>query len=152
MSRERPLVIDADLGRLARQLKYRGRNAIGAAELHLADNVKDPELLRGLAAHFGTEPWVLVTGDDRMPAEHGPVVHETAATLATIGAVPPGLLEYPWRVDVVHRWAHAMQQQAPGSVRRYTDKASTIWRPRRRHLLLARQQGWTPAWTPPTDA
>ncbi len=142
-------MIDADLGRLATQLKARGRNAISAGELQLAQDVKDPELLRGLAEHFAGEPWVLVTGDDKMPAEHGPVVVEVAATIATIDANPPGLLEYHWRVDVVHRWAHAMQDQAAGTVRRYTDRASTVWRPRRRHLLLARQQGWTPPWTPP---
>ena len=112
MGRERLLVVDADLPRsLAGSLKRRARNAVSAAELGLADNVKDPELLRGLAALYnGRHEWVLVTGDDIMPAEHGPVIIETRATIATIFAeYPRDVTEHAWRVDVVQRWAHAMQ-------------------------------------------
>ena len=75
MSRDRLLVIDADVSkRLALWLTERGRAAIAASALDLASNVKDPEVLRALAATYNEErEWVLVTGDDAMPAEHGPV-------------------------------------------------------------------------------
>lgn len=150
MSRDRLLVIDADLPkRLAPALGYRNRNAITAAALGLADNVKDPELLRALAANYGGKrEWVLVTGDDGMPAEHGEVILETAATIATIHPeYPEGMTQHAWRIDVVQRWAHAMQDQAARTVRRYTLSGSQLWRPRRRHTRQIALQGWTP-WSP----
>jgi hypothetical protein len=154
LSRERLLVIDADLGkRLAARLRDRGRRAVWTGQIGLADGVKDPEVLRGLVARYGAdESWVLVTGDDKMPAEHGPVLTETRATVATIdGIYPAELTEYEWRTDVVQRWAHSMQLQPPNTVRRYSDTGSKVWRPRRRHIHLIRKHGWEP-WTPQTDA
>ena len=53
MSRDRLLVIDADLPkRLAPTLSSRNRNAISAASIGLSHNIKDPELLRALAAKY----------------------------------------------------------------------------------------------------
>lgn len=147
VSRDRRLVIDADLGkRLAARITDRGRAAIYTGALGLAVDVKDPDLLRGLVAHYGQgADWVLVTGDDKMPAEHGPVIRETRATVATIDPeFPDGVLEFEWRTDIVQRWAHAMQKQAPQTVRRYGETGSKIWRPRRRHARLIREYGWTP--------
>ncbi len=91
MATEPILVIDADLNkRIATELKRRGRQAVALSELHLR-HVKDPELLRALAAHFGDKPWILVTGDDNMPAVHADVIHEVGATLATVDPRwPPG--------------------------------------------------------------
>jgi hypothetical protein len=147
---DRLLVIDADLPkRLAVELNSRCRRAIHAATLGLAQGVKDPELLRRLAAHYADQPlWVLITGDDRMPAQHGPVIQEAAATIATIHPIrPQGVTEDGWYRDVVHRWAHAMQQQTPQTVRRYTFASSQTWKPRRSHARQIAAHGWTP-WTP----
>ena len=106
-------------------------------------------LLRGVADCFnGKQEWVIVTGDDAMPTEHGEVIHETQATIATVRLErPDGMSEYEWLTDVIHRQAHVMQQQAPQSVRRYTFDASRVWHPRRRHVMLIKRHGWTP-WTP----
>lgn len=149
-------MIDADLPkRLAPALGNRNRNAISAAALGLADNVKDPELLRALAANYGGKrEWVLVTGDDGMPAEHGEVILETAATIATIHPeYPEGMTQHAWRIDVVQRWAHAMQDQTARTVRRYALSGSQVWKPRRRQTRQIALHGWTP-WTPsvPTAA
>ena len=114
MGRDRLLVVDADLPKsLAGSLRKRARDAVSAADLGLAHDVKDPDLLRGLVALYkGERDWTLVTGDDIMPAEHGPVIIETRATIATIFAdYPRDVTEHAWRVDVVQRWAHAMQEQ-----------------------------------------
>jgi len=143
---ERLLVIDADLAtRIATYLRERGRNARSAAELGLAGH-EDPDLLRALAV-LG-EACTLITGDDAMPAEHGEVIVDTGATIATIHPEHPAdVLEHYWRVDVVQRWAHAIQDQRPATVRRYSLSGSQVWRPRRRHLRMIRTHGWTP-WQP----
>jgi hypothetical protein len=129
------LVIDADLNkRIATELKRRGRQAVALSELHLR-HVKDPELLRALAAHFGDKPWILVTGDDNMPAVHADVIHEVGATLATVDPRwPPGYRgdEDAWGREVVHRWAHLIEKQSPGSVRRYSSGGGRSWTRRRR--------------------
>lgn len=154
MSRTHLLVVDADLPkRLATELALRGRAARSAADLGLAGGVTDPEVLRGIAVEVEREVpgrrWVLVTGDDAMPAEHGDVIRETAATIATVHPdVPEGVLEDEWRRDVVHRWAHAMQEQQPGSVRRWSLGRSEVWCPRARHVRLARERGWGAPWSP----
>lgn len=147
------MVIDADLGgRLASRLRDRGRNAVFTGQIGLAIGVEDPDVLRGLRDLYDDEDWVLVTGDDKLPAEHGPVVVETEATIATVDPdYPEGLTEYAWRTDVVQRWAHAIQTQKPRTVRRYSEGGSKVWTPRRRHIALARRHGWTP-WRPPADA
>jgi predicted nuclease of predicted toxin-antitoxin system len=68
--RDRVLIIDEDLSpRLARYLRERGRHARSVADLGLR-NSKDPELLRELANRRTLGEWVLVTGNDAMPAEH----------------------------------------------------------------------------------
>lgn len=150
MGRDRLLVVDADLPKsLAGSLRKRAREAVSAADLGLAHDVKDPELLRGLVALYnGKRDWILVTGDDIMPAEHGPVIIETRATIATIFAdYPRDVTEHAWRVDVVQRWAHAMQEQPLRTVRRYTLSGSKVWQPRRRHTRTIAKEGLTP-WRP----
>jgi hypothetical protein len=152
VSRERLLIIDADMPkRLGPALENRSRRAVTASKLNLAENVKDAELLRGLAALFnGVEDWVLVTGDDRMALEHGPVIKETEATIAVVHPErPEGMTQHAWRIDVVQRFAHTMQAQEPQAVRRYTLSGSKVWTPRRRHILEIARHGWTP-WTPDT--
>ncbi len=132
---ESTLVIDADLNkRIATELKRRGRIAIALSELRLR-HAKDPDLLRALAEHFGDRPWVLVTGDDNMPAVHADVIMEVRATLATIDPRRPSDYledEDAWGREVAHRWAHVMARQAPGSIRRYSGNGGRRWTRRRR--------------------
>lgn len=135
MGNEPTLVIDADLNkRIATELKRRGRKAVALSELHLR-HAKDPEVLRSLAAHFGDEPWVLVTGDDNMPAVHAGVILKVGATLATVDRRRPpgyGRDEDAWGREVVHRWAHLIERQPSGSIRRYSAGGGRRWTRRRR--------------------
>jgi hypothetical protein len=150
VGRGRLLIIDADLPKsLAGTLRKRARKAVSAAELGLAFNVKDPNLLRSLAELYdGKCDWTLVTGDDAMPAEHGPIIIETGATVATIHPeYPDDVIEHAWRVDVTQRWAHAMQEQQLSTVRRYSIGRSEPWKPRRRHIRTIAKEGLTP-WRP----
>jgi hypothetical protein len=135
--RDRLLIIDEDLApRLARYLKVRGRHARSVADLGLRRS-KDPELLRELASRRGLGEWVLVTGNDKMPAEHPDLFRDLRPTVATIDPRrPEHLTELIWRTDVVHRWAHRMQAQEAGTVRRYSLHRSVPWTPRRRHARL----------------
>lgn len=135
MAKVPTLVIDADLNkRIATELKRRGRDAVALSELQLR-HAKDPELLRQLSQHFGEEPWVLVTGDDNMPAVHLEIIQELGVTLATIDARrPPAYLddEDGWGREVVHRSAHLIEKKQPGSIRRYSTAGGRTWTRRRR--------------------
>lgn len=147
----RLLVIDASLNkRLGTELRYRGFAARSLSQLgeHKGDSVAellDPALIPFLAQHFRDLEWVLVTADDNMPAEHGPVLQTHAATVATIdpydddklaalrdesptvgdedeiGQLPE--LEDMYQRDTVHRWAHRISRQENGSIRRYYRRA-----------------------------
>jgi hypothetical protein len=132
----RRLIIDASLDtRVATELKYRGRDAVSAAELGLG-RVKDPDLLAGLAKI--TDPWVLVTGDDRMPYAHPAAIAAAKATIATVDGewervcARAGVVvdQSQFARETVHRWAHAMAQQSPGSIRRYSITSNLLWRAR----------------------
>lgn len=127
------LVIDEDIDkRVATELKSRGRRAVATSELQLY-GMKDEPLLQELVSRFGaSSAWVLVTGDDAMPDDHGDVLTELRVTLATIDLRRPAATkELEWRKDVIHRWAHAMVAQEPGSIRRYSVHRHGLWRPRR---------------------
>lgn len=133
MPEQRLLVIDADVdNRVATELKARGRAAIAVSELEL-HRLKDEPLLRRLVEVCGTPSrWVLVSGDDAMPDDHGDVLAELRVTLATIDPRrTAGTKEAEWRKDVIHRWAHAMGLQEHGSIRRYSVGRHGVWRPRR---------------------
>jgi hypothetical protein len=127
------LVIDADIdNRVATELNARGRIAVATSEL-LLHRMKDEPLLRALVDRRGDPSgWVLVTGDDAMPDDHGPVLAELRVTLATVDSRRPiGTKEAEWRRDVIHRWAHAMSAQESGTLRRYSPHRHGLWRPRR---------------------
>ena len=91
--------------------------------------------LLALAEHYGARHWVLVTADDNLPATHADVVAEVSATIATVD--PRRSADYAddedaWGREVAHRWAHMMERQSEGSVRRYSDRGGRKWTPRRR--------------------
>ena len=118
------------------ELKKRRRAAIALSALEL-HRLLDWEFLPALADHFGASPWVLVTGDDAMPAVHADVIADVNATLAIIDPRRPPAYsddegQEAWMRDATHHWARRMATQAPGSIRRYSLNTSRIWTPRRR--------------------
>lgn len=143
MSAARILVVDASLNapRIASELRKRGRVARSAQELKLA-RFKDPPLLEALCSHFD-DP-VLVTADDKMPLVHGDLIRQLGATIATLEPWErhPNLVESQtaetndqeaYEREIVHRWAHSMQGQERGAVRRYFLAAGArSWRSRSR--------------------
>lgn len=128
---QRTLVLDENLNpRLATELTRRGRNATRVQELGLRGSA-DPQLLDKLDGQL--DLWVLVTADDRLPDSHAEAVHRVGATVATINpAREAGWPLEEWRREIVHRWAHAMQEQSEATLRRYTLRRHGVWRPRRR--------------------
>lgn len=129
---DRLLVIDESLDkRLASQLEQRGRKAMSAERLGLA-GFSDEPLLRALAALPEGPALVLVTGDDAMPGEHGGLIARLGITVATVdGRRGAGWGREEWKKEIVHRWAHVMQQQADTTARRYGLMRHSLWRSRR---------------------
>lgn len=133
----RTLIIDEDLDpRLAAHLRARGRHALDAGEAGTRGRV-DQAVLRHLA-RLDYE-WVLVTADDSMPLEHGKLIHDVNATIATIdgakkersrsrGILTPDEFEF----ETVQRWAHKIADLAPGSLRRFSPTDHHEWTRRRR--------------------
>ncbi len=100
-------------------------SALGLAEL------KDPPLLAALREKLIEVDWVLLTGDDNMPAEHP--THLTGLTVATVDGrwEGKGLEQEDWKWETCQRWAHYMaDRQAPATIRRYSPKATRLWTPR----------------------
>lgn len=127
MADRRLIVVDADISkRLATELRARGREATTLASFHL-DRSLDPVVLRRLSERL-TLPWVLVTGDDHMPSDHGDDIEKLAATIATVDRRRPEDWDLdPYRREVVHRWAHLIAEQPAGSVHRYSLSAHRKW-------------------------
>lgn len=127
----RLLIVDASLDkRLASELRKRGRNARGGAELNLP--ILDDDLLDAIAA-LDPEA-VLVTEDDDMPAEHLVALERTGLTVAIVDPIPAaGFSQAAWPHEVVHRWAHRMEEQAPRTIRRY-NLTNLVWTDRKRRV------------------
>jgi hypothetical protein len=127
----RLIVIDEDLNkRRATELRNRGRNAVHVVA-SFGRGLKDPELFQRLVER--TEDCVLVTADDSMPADHGPLMKQMGITVAIVGlGRPSGYLPDAWEAELIHRWAHRIEVQAKGTVLRYSARSATVWRPRKR--------------------
>lgn len=71
-----------------------------------------------------------------MPGDHADIIEALQPTIATIDPkMPDGYRTTDqWRRDIIHKWAHKMQQQASGTVRRYNLVGSREWRSRTRRL------------------
>jgi hypothetical protein len=139
MARERLLFLDEDLDkRLARELRLRGRHAETIYKTDLC-GTDDTPLVAKLDELYGADV-VLVTGNDGMPTENGDGFRVERVALATIDTEhPDGYHLNEWRRENVHRWAHAMQTQAPGTMVRYGGARPRPWRVRTQRRL------WTPA-------
>ncbi|HET6551858.1 MAG TPA: hypothetical protein VFG79_25540 [Solirubrobacter sp.] len=127
---DRTLVVDENLPkRLATELTYRGRNSVSVGSLGLKGSL-DPDLLRNLQAQLGDD-WILITADDALPEDHADALAEVGGTVATVHPDrEPGWGVDAWRREIVHRWAHAIHEQARGTVRRYSLRRHAIWRRR----------------------
>lgn len=82
---------------------------------------------------------VLVTANESMPAEHAAVLAETHLTVAVLdGAVADEIHPDHWKRDIVHRWAHSMERQQDGTIRRYSPLRHGLWTERRRPVRRRR--------------
>lgn len=126
----RLLVVDASLSnRIAGELRNRGRNAVAVSQLSL-HRVTDDVLLDSLATEYHQDEFVLVTADDAMPLAWEARLLEYKFAVATVDprVVPPWTISDDcWSRDAVHRWAHLMATQEPGTWRRYSPFRSRTW-------------------------
>jgi hypothetical protein len=116
--------------RLARELKRRGKSAVTLVSL-LPKGLKDPPLLERLQAK--SPDCVLLTTDDAMPIDHPVEVANTSIAIAIVH--PDRESSYTpdqWDAEIVHRWAHRMELQTIGTVRRYTLNGHSPWKVRKR--------------------
>ena len=134
----RTLLVDESLNKhLATELTARGLPAKDAAVLDIKGQIDEVVLKRLAKLPY---PWVLVTWDDEMPQEHETLIRQIQATIATIDGQwerickEKGLArtQEEFKRDTVHRWAHAMADQEPGSIRRYSPLSHREWLPRTR--------------------
>jgi len=65
---------------------------------------------------------VLVTFDNKMPLQHAALIarHKTTLALVDKDAQPPELTREKYWREVIHRHAHRMAEQEPGSRFKYT--------------------------------
>jgi hypothetical protein len=109
---ERILHLDENLPlRLAAELEARGRPARAHRALPDAP-ITDTSLIRSL-----DDDVVLVTADEGMPREHLALLRERRLPVAVVHADGEAA-----KRETVHRWAHVMATQRPGSVRRYSPR------------------------------
>jgi hypothetical protein len=122
----RCLVLDEDINwKLARELRRRGlRGATSNRCLDLLEK-KDGALIKALAEHH--EPCVLVAWDNKMHKSHAGELRHFGITLAVIDkyAKRGDLTDEEYYREVIHRWAHRMVFQAPGTVVKYNRTRST---------------------------
>jgi hypothetical protein len=137
MARERLLFLDEDLDkRIARELRLRGRQSETIYKTDL-QGFGDCELLVELNRRYGAGA-VLVTGNDWMPIENGDGFRVEQVALATIDTEhPDGYHLDEWRREIIHRWAHHMQTQEPGTVVRYSAARHGVWKMRTQKRLWA---------------
>jgi hypothetical protein len=114
------IVLDENLPwSVAAELKGRGYSATSNYALN-ASGLEDPEWLE-VVANLPPPAAVLVTFDNKMPVEHSAWLTDLEVTLAVVdSANRPSDLTPPqyWR-EVIHRHAHSMVAQEPGSWWKY---------------------------------
>jgi hypothetical protein len=131
MAQRRLLFLDEDVPkRLARELSDRGRNAVSIYSEELQGTL-DPDLIRLLAGRHGSDV-ILITANESMPIEHVAVLREFALTVAVIDGMHEDTHQDAWKRETVHRWAHVMEDQDPGTIRRYSPRSQSPWKRRRR--------------------
>jgi hypothetical protein len=107
----RTLLLDENLPlRLAAELTARGRPAV-ALRGGPAPPTLDIEVLEAAGDR------VLVTAQEDLPREQAGALRRTRATIAIVHADGEAA-----KRETVHRWAHVMAAQPPGTVRRYSPR------------------------------
>lgn len=141
MARERLLFLDEDLDkRLSRELMARGRRCETIYRTDLQGST-DEALLTALNATYGVDV-VLVTGNDGMPIENGDGFEVGLVAVATVDTEhPDGYHLNEWRREVIHRWAHVIQEQDAGTIRRYGAASHRPWTLRVQKRLCTPVQG-----------
>jgi hypothetical protein len=88
--------------------------------------IEDPPLLK--LVHDKLEPAVLVTFDNRMPLQHAALLAQYKTTLAVVDkdAEPAELTREEYWREVIHRHAHRMAEQDPGSQFKYRRRARRL--------------------------
>src|SRR4051812_44447229 len=133
MAQERRLLyLDEDMPkRLARELCDRGRNAVSiySEERH---GTLDPDLIARLAEGYGSQV-VLITANESMPIEHEAVLRRFGLTVAVVDGMHEDTHQDAWKRETVHRWVDVMEDQEPGTIRRYSPRRQSRWRRRRRN-------------------
>jgi hypothetical protein len=120
----RNLILDENISKqLGDEIHRRGRPVDSVVRL-FGYGILDGELLQRLAAF---PRWVLVTLDDDLPWAHEAEVAATQATIATLDSRGAISGTDTWVRDIVHRFAHRMQAQGDGEVRRYSATTHRLW-------------------------
>ena len=123
------IVLDENLDpALKRQLQNRGYEAESLRDLHLL-SVKDDKLLARLGERYRNERWTLATADRRMTRQFAQEVANSGCALAILEDAGE---DGEAKNDRVHRWAHLMSSQSPGTVRRYFEDTTSDGPPPRR--------------------
>jgi hypothetical protein len=122
------LVLDEDVNwRIAPELTARGYDATSCEQMGIARRrVKDPVLLYILTRQATT--CTLVTFDNRMPTRHPGDILKRNGTLAVVDSKADrrGLTREQYTREVVHRWAHRMAAQSPGTRYKYRLTGRTL--------------------------
>jgi hypothetical protein len=115
------LVLDEDVNwKIAPELVARGYDASSSEQMGLAGRrVKDPVWLYILSRQ--PVPCVLVSFDNKMARRHRDDLIKRQSTIAWVDSKAPrgGLTREQYTREVIHRWAHRMANQAPGTCYRY---------------------------------
>jgi hypothetical protein len=137
----RLLVIDEQINsKLAIELGRRGKNALSVQAL-FEKGLRNPDLLERLGQEYPN--CVFITEDDTLPIDHPQSVGHTTVAIAIIDPeAPAGYDLEQWDAEMVHRWAHRIEEQAIGTVRRYSGNGNSKWhvRKRARTALVERLQ------------
>ncbi len=106
--------------KLSKELRRRGlRAATSLEELELR-SLLDGELIKTLSQQH--EPCVLVAWDNKMHLSHAQTLDHFGLTLAVVDkyADRGDLAEEEYYREVIHRWAHRIVRQEPGSIFKYS--------------------------------
>jgi hypothetical protein len=104
------------------------RSTAGAAPVEAAPFVstaRDAKVALFLAL---TERDVLVSFDNKMPTRHRPDLIRRKSTVAYIDSKAPraGRNREQYTREVIHKWAHRMANQAPGTLYKYRLNGRTL--------------------------
>ena len=115
------LVLDEDVNwKIAPELTARGYEASSSEQMGLAGRrVKDPVWLYILSRQ--AVPCVLVSFDNKMATRHKNDLIKRQSTVAWVDSKFPrgNRTREQYTREVIHRWAHRMESQAPGTCYRY---------------------------------